>query len=174
MVYASLPLCPGEVQLRALMDGLYADSMVWGVLDRMIGTDVIFPGVVAASTLFLYFTLTPRESIVPLAGLAGAYLTDRVIKALLFGPVDSTHGPDFPATTALVYAAWLGTVIAVLVRKGRASSWRKGLVYILGCIIVMSGVASIVTGTNSVTAVAGAWLWGAAWALWLHNATRAV
>jgi len=151
---------------------------LWSAFNGFVESKWAFAAAVLAVTFALYVFFQPRDVVLPLAGLAGGMMIGWVIQPFVERPRPGLIGMvtlgGFPSGSAMLYASWLGAVALVCMRRVRSDGVRKVAVALLAVFIVLGGIARVASGAHWFLDVAGAWLWSAAWLVWLDRATRGV
>lgn len=175
MLAAFQPANPAERWLVGVFSGMPPEGF-WELLNSIVREQWVYGILVMASVLVVYVLCPTREAAIPLAGLMGGLIIDWVLTPLVGRPrpLPGETGASFPSTAAIVWTVWFGSLIIVLWRRMRPGYLRRAGIGALVFIIALGGIAQLATGASWFTDVLGAWLWGSAWILWLHHATRQV
>ena len=168
---------PGEKAVTELLGSMPGDA-IWEGFRNFVGVQWTFALAVFVVMFAMYFFFPPREVMIPLAALAGGVMLVWILTSVVDRPTPGISGlvntDSFPSEGAMMYAAWLGGVALVCIRKVRSDLLRKTSVAVLVALIALGGVAWVESGAHWFLDVAGSWLWATAWLTWLHVATRGV
>lgn len=170
-ISANLPVTAVERGVAAWSKVSASDGTVWHLSSAALANQFVLSVIGAVATLVLYIVAKPRDSILPLAGVAGGWILERIIKGILFGGT-GTGTPDVPAGIPLIAAAWGGGVALALTRTGGLRLWRKALLAAVFCAVAVAGLTGVALGGKAPLDVISAWLWAVAFVFWLNNTTR--
>jgi hypothetical protein len=159
---------PGEVAITGAFQSIPGTAAISSFFNSIATNQTLLGTIILSVLAVMYFLMPPRETVLPLAGLAGGVLMTWVVQ----GIVQRTGTTIFPSEPVLIYTAWLGTLALVSKRRIRADLVRKVTVGLLVLIIILAGIAQLRTEQAMFVDVAGAWLWGLTWVMWLHQSTR--
>ena len=166
---------PGERAVADAMRGLPGTGL-WDALTHFVHAKYLFALAAMLVTLAIYVFFPPRDAVIPLAGLAGGLMIDWMLKPLVARPRPGlsgiVHADSFPSSAAILYAAWLGSVGIVCARRIRSDLVRKAVIGTLIAVSALGGIARLTAGDHWPLDVVGAWIWSAAWVLWLDRATK--